>query len=285
MNIRTLNIFRAGIRKTMAGEVIEFSAQDVARTAAAYDKRRHVAPLVLGHPAHDDPALGAVQTLRAKGADLYADVSVSDKLMDMVKKDEYISVSSKFYRPTDVDNPVPGVFSLRHVGFLGAALPAIKGLDAPAFAEAGGVCFSEPLALTSITSMQQQDICFSEDPAAFDAAVKAYVRSHPSMSYAAATAHLYAVSQQHTTIHQNADPDRVKQYEAIISRQQATPGLSFAQASHEFFSSAPVRLQMTPAAFSESRDNSRTADHAAILKLQAQNPGMSYSEAANKYFR
>lgn len=285
MNIRTLNIFRAGIRKTMAGEVIEFSAQDVARTAAAYDKRRHVAPLVLGHPAHDDPALGAVQTLRAKGADLYADVSVSDKLMDMVKKDEYISVSSKFYRPTDVDNPVPGVFSLRHVGFLGAALPAIKGLDAPAFAEAGGVCFSEPLALTPIASGLHQDICFSENPAGFDEAVKAYMRSHPGVSYACAAAHLDGLSRQQASFRKNADPERLRQYEAIISRQQATPGLSFAQAIGEFFSSTPARLQMLPVAFAESRDTSRQADHAAILKLQAQNPGMSYSDAANKYFR
>ncbi len=48
----------------------------------------------------------------------------------------YKKVSASFYQPDSPNNPVPtGVFYLRHVGFLGAQPPAIKGLKDIAFNE------------------------------------------------------------------------------------------------------------------------------------------------------
>jgi hypothetical protein len=53
--------------------------------------------------------------------------------------------SSSFYHPKDPANPVPGVWYLRHVAWLGAQPPAVKGLKDVAFSEGGfeAVCFSE----------------------------------------------------------------------------------------------------------------------------------------------
>jgi hypothetical protein len=65
---------------------------------------------------------------------------------DLVNAGRYGSISAAFYRPDSPNNPVPGVWYLRHVGFLGAQPPALKGLPPPSFA--GGpddaVTFAEP---------------------------------------------------------------------------------------------------------------------------------------------
>jgi phosphoglycolate phosphatase-like HAD superfamily hydrolase len=52
-----------------------------------------------------------------------------------VEAGRYRYVSASFYPPSDPNNPKPGNWYLRHIGFLGAQPPAVKGL-APAFAEA-----------------------------------------------------------------------------------------------------------------------------------------------------
>lgn len=143
---KLIHIFKPGRHVTMAGDVIEFSEADVAATARAYDPRLHEAPLVIGHPKTDDPALGWVQTLSATERGLFAaprDVQVA--FSEQVGQRRYGKVSSKFYSPDSPSNPVPGVWYLRHVGFLGAHPPGVKGLDNPSFADTddGCVAFQE----------------------------------------------------------------------------------------------------------------------------------------------
>ena len=46
----------------------------------------------------------------------------------MVRAGRFKKVSASFYTPDSPHNPVPGVYYLRHVGFLGAQPPAVKGL-------------------------------------------------------------------------------------------------------------------------------------------------------------
>ena len=143
---KPLHIFKPGRHVTMAGDVIEFSEADVAATARAYDPKLHEAPLVIGHPKTDDPAQGWVQSLAATERGLFAaprDVQVA--FSEQVGQRRYGKVSSKFYSPDSPSNPVPGVWYLRHVGFLGAQPPGVKGLDNPSFADAddGCVAFQE----------------------------------------------------------------------------------------------------------------------------------------------
>ncbi len=129
-------IFRSGTHTTMAGETLTFTTADVEKTARFYPASGKVAPLVLGHPADDQPVMGAVRALHAKGEALFAEADVSSALTDLVRKGRYLSVSAAFFRPAnDPRNPVPGVWSLRHVGFLGAHPPAVKGLGPLQFAE------------------------------------------------------------------------------------------------------------------------------------------------------
>ena len=147
---KLLHIFKPGRWTTMAGETIEFSQEDLQATAAAFSPAVSKAPIVIGHPATDDPAQGWIAQLKATERGLFATPDqVDPAFADAANAGRYGTISAKFYRPTDPNNPVPGVWYLKHVGALGAQNPAVKGLDDPAFAGAeddGCVCFQEGVA-------------------------------------------------------------------------------------------------------------------------------------------
>lgn len=120
----------------MSGAVVNLSEADLAACAKAYDPALHEAPLVIGHPKHDAPAYGWVQSLDADKAGLNASPKQVDvQFAELVDKGSFKKISASFYTPDAPNNPVPGVYYLRHVGFLGAQPPAVKGLREVAFAE------------------------------------------------------------------------------------------------------------------------------------------------------
>lgn len=133
-----LEIFRAGRRTATNGQVYDITASDVADSAAAYDPAVHEAPLVIGHPESNHPAWGWVTKLTNENGTLKS----SHKQVDPTFSEYYGAGrvkkrSASFYHPNDPANPKPGVYYLRHVGFLGAEPPAVKGLRDPSFAEGG----------------------------------------------------------------------------------------------------------------------------------------------------
>lgn len=145
---KPLHIFKPGRWLTMGGESIEFSEADLQATARAYDPKISKAPLVVGHPKTDDPAKGWVVSLTATDRGLFAAADkVDPAFAESVRSGAFGTVSAKFYRPNDAHNPVPGVWYPRHIGFLGAQPPGVKGLDDPEFAEGDDcVCFQEGVA-------------------------------------------------------------------------------------------------------------------------------------------
>lgn len=141
-----IQIFKPGRHVAMSGQALAFSEADLAATCAAYDPDKHEAPLVVGHPKHDLPAYGWVQSLAfCDGAIDATPAQVNPDFADMVAAGAFKKISAAFYAPDAPGNPAPGVYYLRHVGFLGAQAPAIKGLRSPEFADAeeGVVTFSE----------------------------------------------------------------------------------------------------------------------------------------------
>ena len=126
---RAIHIFRPGRHTSMQGATIDFGESDLIATANAYDPARHEAPLVIGHPRADAPAWGWVGGLTADGGGLFAAPRQLDPAFaEMVRAGRFKKVSASFYTPDSPHNPVPGVYYLRHVGFLGAQPPAVKGL-------------------------------------------------------------------------------------------------------------------------------------------------------------
>ncbi len=161
---KPLYIFKPGRHTAMSGATLEFSAADLAATAVAYDPAKHEAPLVVGHPAVDAPAYGWVKALAAV-PDLEAvPHQVDAAFADMVAAGRFKKISASFFLPSAPGNPAPGVYYLRHVGFLGAAPPAVKGLRTPEFAadEAG-------IETVEFSTAQETDPVTPEEKAALEA--------------------------------------------------------------------------------------------------------------------
>ncbi len=92
----------------------------------------HEPPAVIGHPKENAPAYGWVEGLKKQGDILLAKFKqVQPAFADMVKQGLFKKRSAAFYPDG----------SLRHVGFLGAMPPAVKGLSDVAFTEADAVTF------------------------------------------------------------------------------------------------------------------------------------------------
>ncbi|WP_246520195.1 peptidase [Ancylobacter lacus] len=120
----------------MQGASLAFGESDLAAMAASYDPSKHHAPIVIGHPRTDAPAWGWVDGLSVRGDRLVAAPSrVDPSFAEMVQGGKFAKVSASFYAPGASGNPVPGSYYLRHVGFLGAQPPAVKGLAPIEFGE------------------------------------------------------------------------------------------------------------------------------------------------------
>lgn len=120
-----VEVFRAGDHTDSAGRRRTFSEADLDKIAA-YDPATHEAPVVIGHPEHNAPAFGWVERLYREGPVLKADFKdVAPEFANLVKAGRFKKRSISLYPDG----------SLRHVGFLGAVPPAIKGLRDVAFAE------------------------------------------------------------------------------------------------------------------------------------------------------
>lgn len=136
---RTINIFRTGSFTAMQGRTLSYSERDLDAMAAAYNSAakggRYSAPLCIGHPASNKPAYGHVNALTSRKGRLYATVTPDSSLFSLVRGKNYKKVSAAFYPPGHKNNSTPGAWLLRHIGFLGAMPPAVKGLEALTFSE------------------------------------------------------------------------------------------------------------------------------------------------------
>lgn len=135
--MKRLNIFKPGTHTSSNGTVADFNEDIVRQSAAVYDPAKHEAPIVVGHPRDNLPAYGWVSGLEydeGTGLEAIPD-QVDADFADLVAAGRFKKISASFYTPESPHNPVPGSYYLRHVGFLGAQPPAIKGLRDAAFDE------------------------------------------------------------------------------------------------------------------------------------------------------
>ena len=134
-----IEIFKAGNHVASDGRAREFSVAVVAAMAAVYSPARHEAPLTLGHPADNLPAYGWAKSLRATddGRLMMLAGDVTPEFSEAVKAGRYKKRSASFYPPGAPNNPAPGNWYLRHVAWLGAQVPAVRGLADVNFEGAG----------------------------------------------------------------------------------------------------------------------------------------------------
>jgi len=142
-------IFRGG--KQIDSNGVEHDGDALIDKALAnFNAAKHEPPAVIGHPKENAPAYGWVEGLKKVAGDkgnllLAKFKQVQPDFADMVKHGLFKKRSSAFYPDG----------TLRHVGFLGAMPPAVKGLPDVAFAEgdAASFEFAESFAWNSIANV------------------------------------------------------------------------------------------------------------------------------------
>ena len=140
-----IEVFRPGTFKPMSGDPITYTASDLRAIADAYDPDSAPAPVVVGHPDTDAPAYGWVDRFEydAQSERLFANLhEIEPQFADLVKGGRFKKVSMAFFGPAQSHNPVPGTWYPKHVGFLGAAAPAVSGLKNARFAAGDPVVFT-----------------------------------------------------------------------------------------------------------------------------------------------
>ncbi len=142
-----IEVFRPGTFTPMEGAALTYSAADLRAISDAYDPETAPAPIVVGHPDADAPAFGWIERFEydAGAERLFAHVhELEPTFAEAVKAGRYKKVSMAFFRPEQSHNPVPGTWYPKHLGFLGAAAPAVSGLKNAKFAfpDAASVTFT-----------------------------------------------------------------------------------------------------------------------------------------------
>lgn len=114
-----VEIFRSGTHTDSAGRTRSWSEADLDKLSE-FNGIKDKAPLVIGHPKDNHPAFGWVSRIYRKGQSLWADFDqVSNDFVQMLKDGRYKERSISINKDG----------SLRHIGFLGAMPPAVKGLE------------------------------------------------------------------------------------------------------------------------------------------------------------
>ena len=157
-----IEIFRAGdYRGAGKGNI---TRSDLDRVVRNYDPSFHEAPVTVGHPVDNKPAFGWVDRLSVEGNTLSAkEKQVDPNFAEARKAGRYKKRSAAFY--CDADGNITG---LRHVAYLGAMPPEVKGLQDVAFDDHGQkfieVDFAEDAAMAAEnkTGFEQFKAFFAE---------------------------------------------------------------------------------------------------------------------------
>lgn len=144
---KKIKMLKPGTFKSMGGKVVNLTAEHLEATAAAYDPAVYACPLVVGHPSVDSPSYGKLAAVDFTAPFLNGEPGqIAPAFVKVVNDGYYDHVSLSLFEPDSPSNPKPGVYYPRHLGFLGAAAPAVPGLGTVNFAEeAGVVSLSIPL--------------------------------------------------------------------------------------------------------------------------------------------
>jgi len=126
-----IEIFQGGKQTDATGREHDGDAM-IDKAVATFDAGHHEPPIVVGHPKGDSPAFGWIKELKSEAVGgvkrLFARAGeVVPEFEELVKAGRFKKRSAAFYPDG----------RLRHVGFLGAVPPAVKGLADLKFEEDG----------------------------------------------------------------------------------------------------------------------------------------------------
>lgn len=143
-------VFKTGTHTDSNGNTRAWTEDDLDKIAGSYNPALHEAPVVIGHPKENSPAWGWVEGLRREGNVLYARLkALVPEFTDMLGKGMFKKRSISLYPD----------MTLRHIGFLGAVPPAVKGLPDFAFAEKESVFYESewPLCSNAVSEIRKNE--------------------------------------------------------------------------------------------------------------------------------
>ena len=149
-NNQWIEICRVGEFVDVSGQRIIVDDQFINEAITNFNADHHEPPVVIGHPDLDAPAFGWTRELRRNADRMEARFAdTNDDFEELVRSGAFRKRSSAFYlAPTA---------TLKHVGFLGAMPPAIKGLKNIKFAEGETVTFERSFNFNEEIKMGLED--------------------------------------------------------------------------------------------------------------------------------
>lgn len=146
-----IEIFKGG-KQTDSNGVVHDGDAMIDKAVKMFDPSHHEPPLVAGHPKDNAPAYGWVSGLKKAGNSLFAKFSqVVPEFSKACEDGLFKKRSASFYQDG----------RLRHVGFLGAVPPAVKGLKDLSFSgDDQSVTFE--FSATKTINNKEEDMQFSE---------------------------------------------------------------------------------------------------------------------------
>lgn len=114
------HIFKTGTHTDSNGNIKEWTTNDLDKICYQFKNVHRDVPICVGHPKTNSPAYGWIDEVKRVGDNLYCSFKgVQDEFKTAIKKGLFKNRSISF----DKD------LNIRHIAFLGAQAPAIKGLE------------------------------------------------------------------------------------------------------------------------------------------------------------
>ncbi|PIV54894.1 hypothetical protein COS16_08940 [Candidatus Desantisbacteria bacterium CG02_land_8_20_14_3_00_49_13] len=141
---------RTGTFKDSNGKEHTFDVGRLDAIAAAYNPQFHEAPEVIGHPKTDDPAWGWIKSVKREGDILFYEPG--DRVPEFQKM-----IDLRMFKNRSIKLGADGI-TVKHVGWLGAEAPAVKGLPMTFKAEDEGATieFSEAYTINTVGNIFQR---------------------------------------------------------------------------------------------------------------------------------
>lgn len=136
-------VFKIGTHTSDKGITKDYSIDDLNFIADSYNPEEDEAPIVVGHPVDNSPAYGWVSSLEVTPDGKL----VAEALDEKLQSDFLIAVKEGRYKKRSISLTPDG--KLRHIGFLGGAAPAVKGLADIQFSQPSSTIIEFDLEVTN----------------------------------------------------------------------------------------------------------------------------------------
>src|SRR5574338_239862 len=144
-------IFKTGTHTSDKGIQKEYSLDDLNFIAQSYNPAEDEAPIVIGHPIDNSPAYGWVSSLEVTEDGKL----VADAPDDQLHPEFLSAVQEGRYKKRSISLTPEG--KLRHIGFLGGAAPAVKGLADIQFSQPSSTVIEFDINNEAMESKQSED--------------------------------------------------------------------------------------------------------------------------------